>query len=272
MNPSSGTNQERKIAIVGAGGQIGSALFRILNTQGQNPLSWNWKNLPLSWDPPIDVVVASGLISPERGESALLEANLKIPQRIADSLKNPGSRILTIGTIQERFEEACQKNPYLHSKLILGKWMKQNWNGEGDGKCLHVRLHTVYSEKPKPHMFLGQIARALKENTPFEMSAGSQLREYHHVDDVAGAIAKLLMTEWHTPVVELSSGDPVKLSDLAQRVFNHFKKPELLKIGVKQIQQGENLNQIFSPSPPELFKSRDWRTGIILAMEKVLKE
>ena len=53
---------------------------------------------------------------------------------------------------------------------------------------MHLHLHTLYGGRPQAHMFLGQMIRALERGAEFAMSSGEQLREYHHVHDIAGAM------------------------------------------------------------------------------------
>jgi nucleoside-diphosphate-sugar epimerase len=97
------------------------------------------------------------------------------------------------------------------------------------------------------------------------MSSGDQLREYHHADDIAASLSALLEKEWtFGPTIEISSGKPVKLGDLAQAVFRAFKKEKLLKIGALPKVSGEVIQDSYERSPDWLLVAeRDPIAGVI---------
>jgi nucleoside-diphosphate-sugar epimerase len=171
----------------------------------------------------------------------------------------------------ENFPDVCAGNPYLASKLELSRWIASQPLGEG--RTLHVRVHTLYGGQPKPHMFLGQMIRALRDGKAFEMTSGEQLREYQHVADLAFAFEALLGLDWREahlgPLLEINSGKPVRLADLARAVFDACGHPELLKIGSLARPQGENLNRAFPPSPAWLLPAaRDAIQGVVEAVRR----
>ena len=47
-----------------------------------------------------------------------------------------------------------------------------------------------WSKRPHPFMFAGQMLDALEKEKPFKMSGGAQLREYHHVEDIAASVSR----------------------------------------------------------------------------------
>jgi nucleoside-diphosphate-sugar epimerase len=115
---------------------------------------------------------------------------------------------------------------------------------------MHLRGHTFYGGAPAPHLFLGQMYESLREGSPLRMSAGRQLREYAHVEDVATSIVALLGRDWARPeTIDLSTGEPVRLSDLARAVFRAFDREELLQVGALPTPAGENLDLRFPRSP-----------------------
>jgi nucleoside-diphosphate-sugar epimerase len=87
------------------------------------------------------------------------------------------------------------------------------------------------------------------------MSAGDQLREYMHVEDVARSIVALLARDWRKFLTfDLSTGEPITLRDLATAVFSAFQCNELLRLGALPTPPGENKGQRFPRSP-------DWLLG-----------
>src|SRR5688572_3117043 len=190
-----------------------------------------------------DVVFASGITDPAAPPDQLWRSNVAFPIAVIEATaQREGVRYLTLGTSFEQFPAFAAANPYVESKRRLWGCLKATGTLAHDRRVVHVRLHTVYGGRPKPHMFLGQMIAALCRDMPFEMSHGHQIREYHHVRDVAGALLAILDSEWNfaaEPLV-LSAGDPVRLADLARAVFAACGRPELLKVGAIAAALSEN--------------------------------
>ncbi len=219
-------------------------------------------------DRPCDVLFASGLTDPAAGAALLRQSNVEFVQKIVDASQGADARFLTFGTIQEHFPELCATNPYLESKLELGRWMVlQSKASKLRGRFLHLRLHTVYGGEPKPHMFIGQIVRSLQDQTVFRMSAGDQLREYHHADDVALGVWNLLQRDWREladPVLDMNSGQPLRLADLARTIYREFEASDLLDVGALARPPQENTQKVFPRSPGWLLPaSRDPLLGVV---------
>jgi len=95
---------------------------------------------------------------------------------------------------------------------------------------------------------------ALTSKTNFRMSGGIQLREYHHVADIARSVVGFLNTHEETALpLTLSSGEPVRLRDLACAVFNHFEANDLLTIGARPV------------ADAEVYESEHQRSGHLIA-------
>jgi nucleoside-diphosphate-sugar epimerase len=217
---------------------------------------------------PCDVVFANGVTDPRHEPHEIEFSNLEFPRRVVDALAPIGDfRFVTVGSIQERFPDACAQNRYLASKLAIARWVEQSARSSAPtpGRFLHVRLHTLYGGKPAPHMFLGQLLASLKDRKPFQMSSGTQLREYQHADDIAEAFCEMMVRAWDLgPVVEVSTGEPVRLAALARAVFAAFGADALLQIGSRTTPAGENLDVTFPRSPTWLLpKSRAPIPGVI---------
>jgi len=276
---STATTGSRKVVLFGARGLLGSGIARALAGRTVTALHWDQAgNLDPSSDSfaalceNADLVFANGITDPNRSESEIEASNLKFPIRVIQALeasKGAGrARYLTFGTIQEHFPEACRANPYLRSKLNLGQWMSSRLREQAvRGRYAHIQLHTLYGREPKPYSFLGQILKALRGGGDFTMSAGEQLREYHHVDDIAHAIANLMVRDWtDLPVpLDLSSGDPIRLADLAREIFVAMGREKSLKVGALATPPGENREKIFERSP-YFAESRATIPGVIASL------
>lgn len=246
----------RPILLLGAGGQLGSALRKRL--PAARLVSWRKPELP---DMPFDLVLASGLTDPRADPAALAEANLEQPRRLIEAALRGQGRVMTFGSVMEMFPAACHGNPYLAGKLALGQWIEAL---DATGRVCHVRLHTLYGGPPQPHMFLGQIVAALAARRVFAMSSGEQLREYHHSDDIADSVAALLARPWDASVLDVSHARPVRLVDLARAVFDALGQAESLHVGALPAAPGENRDKVFPRSPDWLIGTpRDTLPGVI---------
>ena len=198
-----------------------------------------------------DIVFANGLTDPRAATTELIDSNVEFPLSVIHATcATPGIRYLTLGTIFENFEEFASVNPYVRSKRLLSERLLAIPDLAESGRALHLQLHTIYGGPPKSHMFLGQMLQALERGAEFCMSSGEQLREYHHVDDIAGAILELLFRTWEDEPnpIELNSGAPIRLADLATAVFSAFDRLHLLKVGALDTTPGDNRVRVFPRS------------------------
>jgi nucleoside-diphosphate-sugar epimerase len=200
----------------------------------------------------VDIVFASGLTDPSASTAALMLANVERPVGLIEATKGDlRYRYLTIGSVLETFAALVANNRYLASKAALWSRIEAlSTDPRLRGRIVHLRGHTFYGGAPAPHSFLGQMYGSLRANRPFRMSAGRQLREYAHVDDVASSMLALLARDWTGPVgINFSNGQPVALRELAWAVFGAFGRDELLQLGALATPLGENQDVYFPRSP-----------------------
>ncbi|TVP77652.1 MAG: NAD-dependent epimerase/dehydratase family protein, partial [Puniceicoccaceae bacterium] len=69
-------------------------------------------------------------------------------------------------------------------------------------------------------------------------SPGTQIRDFLHVDDVAGAFVALLDSET-SGAVNIASGHPVSVRDVVQEIARQVGEPSLLKLGALPARPGE---------------------------------
>ena len=286
---------DRRIVILGASGLLGKAVFNRFckETEYSEKVSTiSWKDIghpDIGANPhqlaryleenvgdlsDSDVIVASGLINSSDLEQ-LLYSNLEFPRNLIHAICTySGSRLMTFGTIHERFDDAISHNAYFKSKYLLSQWISDfSAQHSLSERLLHIRLHTLYGLPLNPRMFLGQIAEALGTGSLFRMSSGEQLREYHHVEDIAECVFRLCQKQWNLgPVLEISSGEAIRLRDLAIAVFREFSREYLLRIGEIPAGEGENKNEIFKRSDSDLLPfSRNPVTGVIDVLRQHLE-
>lgn len=237
------------------------------NLEGVNALCHQRKR-PQVW------IFAAGLIDPSISEIDLMRINVEAPARLYAALGRAEAegaevRFVTFGSILEEREEYAAANVYIRSKARL----KNLWHEQalaGGVVWTHYQLHTLYGgRRPPPFMFLGQMEAALRRRVPFHMSSGGQLREYHHASDMAVNLLHHLGTA--APVsdkITLNSGCPMRLKDLAEAVFHHFGRPELLNVGARALQPGEVFEACFARSE-YVVAFRDAVRGIIAWLEEL---
>ncbi|MBV4523854.1 NAD-dependent epimerase/dehydratase family protein [Pseudomonas sp. SWRI74] len=189
------------------------------------------------------VYICSGLLDSTLASETLHNVNFRLPRNIIQAVSPMGIRAVTFGTAMEGMLTA---NSYVQSKLALSRFVSE-MSGELT-PALHIRIHTLYGGgEPSPFMFLGLIMASLRDDKPFAMTLGRQLREYHHVSDDAAAV-RALVDYSSTGVVELSHGQPVTLKALAEAVFESAGKGHLLQLGALPEPQQENFTQVFTRS------------------------
>lgn len=277
-------HRSNDILLFGSSGQIGEA-FR-LGVQGRTPhrevrtVPWqevaSYADAPSrlrvaldaitsGWDA-YDVVFASGITDPAAPSELLWRSNVAFPIAvIAATASQEGVRYMTLGTTFEQFPAFAAANPYVESKRRLWGCLQEAGNLTRNGRVAHIRLHTVYGGRPKPHMFLGQMIAALSSGTEFRMSSGRQLREYHHAQDITGALLAIIDSDWSfgEEPITLSAGDPVRLVDLARAVFKSCGRPDLLNVGAIEPAPSENEHVRFPRSIADVLPFyRDPRVGV----------
>lgn len=191
-------------------------------------------------DEPI-IFIASGLLDPSLPAEDLLRINYILPKNIINAVSELGIKVVTFGTVMEGLIRS--KNPYIRSKTELNDYVASI--DDRNGLIKHIQLHTLYGiYPPSPFMFLGQILHSIQSNSAFRMTSGRQLREYHHLEDVAAAIRAITESQ-ACGVIGLSHGKPVSLKEIAESVFNFIGKAHLLRLGELPEPAEENYDQIF---------------------------
>lgn len=231
------------------------------------------RHLAAAQDDQQDWIFACGDINPRSSAGQLQLVNAEAPWQLFQMLTKaavqltlpPGRvRLVTFGSVLEDRTAIAEVNPYIASKAKLFDYFRNNASLLASPvNWIHIRLHTLYGTRPPPpFMFLGQLEEALKSQSVFSMSAGNQLREYHHAHDVADNVLSVLAAATPSKLITLTSGKAIRLSDLATKVFEHFRVPHLLRLGAVAAQPGEVFTANTERSP-EVIADRDAIQGII---------
>ncbi|MDP9347341.1 MAG: NAD(P)-dependent oxidoreductase [Actinomycetota bacterium] len=100
------------------------------------------------------------------------------------------------------------------------------------------RVFSVYGPDEAPGRLFASVARALLAGERVGTTSGTQVRDFLHADDVAGAFAALA----GSPVsgaVNIASGEPLQVRDFVRRIADAVGRPELLDVGTLPQRPGE---------------------------------
>lgn len=150
-----------------------------------------------------------------------------------------GKRFVTAGTCAEyKWLGECQEgvtpeepsSPYGKSKKLftefLDSYRSQSGLSTGVGRVFHL-----YGPNEGSKRLMPIIINALLTGKKAPCSAGTQLRDYMYVKDVAGALVAFLFSEV-TGVVNISTGLPVSIRDILGTIERLVGASGLIQYGV----------------------------------------
>lgn len=166
---------------------------------------------------------------------------------LRDFLDAGGRRAVGVGTCAEyawgeaRYAEATTPlrpaTPYGRCKLAMGEAFAAA--GLMGASTAWARLFFPYGPGDGPGRFLPELRRKLRAGEAVDTTAGTQTRDFIHVEDVAAALARLLLS----PVagaVNLGSGQGVALREVALELAAALgADPALLRFGALPIRPGD---------------------------------
>jgi nucleoside-diphosphate-sugar epimerase len=100
------------------------------------------------------------------------------------------------------------------------------------------RIFFLYGPREDERRLVASVARRLVAGERAPVSAGTQRRDFLHVDDVAGAFAALLHSDV-AGAVNIASGEPVTVRSIAEELARAAGRPELLDIGAVAQRAGD---------------------------------
>ncbi len=165
------------------------------------------------------------------------------------------------GVCHERDTPTRPHTTYGRCKLELGRWAEAFGSARGVNVA-QARLFFLYGPREYPARLVPSVAKALFAGTPAPCSAGTQHRDFLHVEDATDALVTLTRSDLTGPV-NIGSGEPVAVRDVIGHVAHACGRPELVRLGERETPVGE---------PPllvaDVSRLRDelgWRPRIALA-------
>lgn len=210
-----------KILLTGHKGYIGNALLdRLMNRGDVDQIHCidiktgisNDLLLYEHWPNDVDLVIhlagKSGVRESINDPAAYWYNNVEASRRLFNRYSD--SRIIYASS-SSAYEPDL--NPYAASKYCLEELAERYEN------TLGIRFHTVYSDTPRPGMFLDKL---LKNELTY---VTRHYRDFVHLDDVLDAIEILIEKDYVKGVIDVGSGDPVKVQDLAPELPIRLNTP-----------------------------------------------
>jgi nucleoside-diphosphate-sugar epimerase len=106
-----------------------------------------------------------------------------------------------------------------------------------------ARLFFLYGPREHPARLVPGVTNALLAGRPAEITAGTQVRDFLHVEDAADALVRLLLSDVPGPV-NIGSGEPVVVRTVVETVAEVVGRPDLVRLGAKPTPANE---------PPRLY-------------------
>lgn len=88
----------------------------------------------------------------------------------------------------------------------------------------------LYGPHEKPSRFVPSIIRSILLSEPAKCTHGNQIRDFMHVEDVASAFVALLESDAQG-VVNIATGIPIRIKDVAKKIATILGRKDLLEIG-----------------------------------------
>jgi nucleoside-diphosphate-sugar epimerase len=207
-----------KILITGHKGFIGTALFNRLARAGHGvvgiDIKAGWDRdklyssqnlldciLPKDVDLVIHLAGKSGVRESLADPAGYWNNNVEASRRLFDFYE--GTRILYASS-SSAYEPDL--NPYAASKFIMEELAERF----DPVNMVGMRFHTVYSDScPRENMFFNKLRNGTLEYTT------KHYRDFIHLEDVLDAIEILIKNTHVNGVVDIGTGHPVRIQDLA---------------------------------------------------------
>jgi nucleoside-diphosphate-sugar epimerase len=191
--------------------------------------------------------------------------------RLALALAESGCRRLVgLGTCYEydvdsgRLSEETQTRPqhlYSASKLSLFLLLEQI-AALTELEVAWARLFYLYGPYEDERRLVSSVAQALVRGERVEVTAGEQLRDFLHVEDVGSALAAIAGSEVFGSI-NVCSGEPVTVREIVETLGRTAGRPELIALGARPYADGDPL--VVSGDNQRLRREVGWSPRIGLA-------
>jgi nucleoside-diphosphate-sugar epimerase len=184
--------------------------------------------------------------------------------RLAEGLVKAGcQKIVIAGSFSEYDQElgylaeksALRPNtPYGGAKVALYQALSL-WAPREGVELLWPRIFSVYGPTEHEKRFVPAVILAALRGEVTRLTPGEQLRDYLHVADTAAAIWAATKSGLTGPV-NIGSGKPVAIGELALNIGAILERPDLIRLGDLPYREGDPM---FVCANTQLLQSTGWR-------------
>ena len=122
---------------------------------------------------------------------------------------------------------------YAQSKLKLFEALQRL-----DLEVAWLRFFYQYGPGEDARRLMPHVINSLLRNEPCKLTPGEQVRDFLHVEDVAGAVCAVAKSQL-TGAVNIGSGQPVTVREIAQSIGEIIGKSELVQLGARPYAPGD---------------------------------
>jgi nucleoside-diphosphate-sugar epimerase len=120
---------------------------------------------------------------------------------------------------------------YAAAKVSL-RLLGQQLAGASKVRFAWARLFHLYGPGEHPQRLVAGCIRTLLAGERFEATAGTQVRDFQHVEDAAAGLVSMLASE-ATGDVNICSGEPVSVATVLQLIGRTTGRSDLLALGAR---------------------------------------
>jgi len=167
-----------------------------------------------------------------------VEASLNLLRCFSNS---GGKRVAMVGTCAEYDwqHECCVENITPCNPHTLYGICKHALHSIAEAYCKNNdislawgRVFFLFGPNEHPKRFVPQLINGLINGQQVDCTEGTQIRDFMHVTDVAGAFVSLVDSDVEGPV-NIASGQPVTLRYLAEMIMNQINGKGSVKFGAR---------------------------------------
>ncbi len=134
---------------------------------------------------------------------------------------------------------------YGSSKASL--WMTADSFGQQTGMSMAWgRIFNAYGPGEPAGRLVPSVIRSLLAGQVAECTAGTQVRDFIHVDNIAAAFVRLLETS-HTGAFNIGSGTGARVGEVSETIAGLIGRTDLLRLGAVPSRPGEPAFLVASP-------------------------
>lgn len=215
-----------RVAITGAGGQIGSFILSHLQIRGFAVFPISKVSLlsditEIKPDLIINCIGRGSDIRRECTEEEIWNSNYYVASEILNFAINNRIRFLNIGSILEKKKE--YSSAYIESKRASSALIRAYFDKGHQVTSLLTPI--VYGLRIE-HVLISDLLRSAITKVPVNLESPNAIREFIHINDLVDLVIKIIeLKEFGDSSVEIGNGTGYKLSDLCDSVLSNYVEP-----------------------------------------------